>query len=202
MTNIIKKFFQGIIYVITFPVFLFFLALFAIYGIFLMIQQFILFVYNFFTGRSVKGELPEDVRAKKIINGEDPDAVTTIIGQEKEPEEDTHEIQIETPEPEPEPIREPQEDIKAFVFQEEPKEENEIVEEPEEIQIEVKQEEPVIIQEDNHIDSFEIDSHNDIEIEQEPEEIEVYTPLRSNRNNDIKEDEIDDDNNGIDISFD
>ena len=83
MLNLIKKFAQGILYVLTFPVFLVLLAIFAVYGLLIMFIEGIRFIYNFFTGRNIHGELEEDVAARKIIEANNPNKVQD---EEKEPE--------------------------------------------------------------------------------------------------------------------
>ena len=99
MANFFKKFGQGILYVITFPVFLIILALFAVYGLVLLVVQFIKMIFNFFTGRSIHGELPEDVEARKILHKNDP-----VEQNEQKQDEGT---QQETPAPAPSPTPAP-----------------------------------------------------------------------------------------------
>ena len=101
MANFFKKFGQGILYVITFPVFVVILAIFAVYGLFLMIIQFFKMIFNFFTGRSVHGELPEDVEARKILNKDNNVQDNNATQEQNSSQEESAATPAPTPAPAP-----------------------------------------------------------------------------------------------------
>ena len=103
MANFFKKFGHGILYVITFPIFLVILVIFAIYGLFLLIVQFFKMIFNFFTGRSVHGELPEDVEARKILNKDD---AASQINNNQEQQNPAPQDNTPAPTPAPTPAQE------------------------------------------------------------------------------------------------
>lgn len=67
MGSIFKTIGKGLFYVLFFPFGIFAILLYAIFGIFVFIYQFIKLIVLFFTGRSFKNELQEDIEAKKIL---------------------------------------------------------------------------------------------------------------------------------------
>ena len=222
MINLFKRFGQGIVYVLTFPVFLVFLILFAIYGLFIMLIETIKFIYNFFTGRNIKGELPEDVAAKKIIDANNP-LKQQELQEEAERERLKEEAKAEAlkkEESQPAPIKEepspfiplkevgPVEEEKVPI-QEEPIVKEEPLNDLSSIAF-VEEEEPA-----KEEDVFEtIISETNIEKEKQPEtnvdvieeeeEIEVYRP-RGKEDEDLQDESDDDKSNdsfdGIDISY-
>lgn len=67
MISFLKGLLKGFLYVLFFPFGLVCIALYAVFGIFVFIFQFIKLIYLFFTGRSFKNELKEDIEVKSII---------------------------------------------------------------------------------------------------------------------------------------
>ena len=65
MSGFLKKFGQGILYVLVLPVFIVVLALYAVYGVFIFIFMFFKSIILFFKGKSVSSDLPEDIEAKR-----------------------------------------------------------------------------------------------------------------------------------------
>lgn len=123
MANFFKKFGQGILYVITFPIYIIILAIFAVYGLFLLIIQFFKMIFNFFTGRSIHGELPEDVEARKILHKNDHVEEATS-SQENNQNSSQNENQTTTPSSNgenqnanPAPKPQPETNIESVVFQ-------------------------------------------------------------------------------------
>ena len=67
MLGFLKIFLQGVLYVVTLPLILLILALYAIYCVFVFIYIAIRSVIVFFMGGTPLGDLPEDVEAKRIL---------------------------------------------------------------------------------------------------------------------------------------
>lgn len=67
MLGFIKIFLQGLLYVVTLPLILLILALYAVYCVFVFIYIAIRSVIVFFMGGTPLGDLPEDVEAKRIL---------------------------------------------------------------------------------------------------------------------------------------
>jgi hypothetical protein len=76
MIKFLKKIGMGIASIFVLPLYLVALAVYGAIGVFLIAILFIKSVYLFFTGRSLHDDLPEDKKAKEIINRN-----TTIIQQ-------------------------------------------------------------------------------------------------------------------------
>lgn len=72
MISFLKTVLKGLTYVLFLPLGLIGISLYAVFGIFVFIYQFGKFIYLFFTGRSFKSELEEDVEARKIIEANKP----------------------------------------------------------------------------------------------------------------------------------
>ena len=72
MASVFKNILKGLLYVLMFPLGLIAIALYAVFGIFVFFFQFIRLIVLFFTGRSFKSELPEDIAARKIIEAKQP----------------------------------------------------------------------------------------------------------------------------------
>ena len=72
MAAVLKSIGRGALYVLAFPLGLLAIALYGVFGIFVFFFQFIRYIVLFFTGRSFKSELPEDIEAKKIIEKNKP----------------------------------------------------------------------------------------------------------------------------------
>ena len=67
MLGFLKIFLQGILYVVTLPIILLVLAIYAAYCIIVFIYMAIRSIIVFFMGGSPLGDLPEDVEAKRIL---------------------------------------------------------------------------------------------------------------------------------------
>ena len=78
MANFFKSFGKGILYVLVLPFLLVILALYGVVGIIAFLIMTFKGLILFFTGRSIFGPLPEDVKAQQIIKANtvnlDPDA--------------------------------------------------------------------------------------------------------------------------------
>lgn len=72
MGSVIRSIGRGILYFFAFPFGLIAIALYAVFGLFVFIFQFFRFIFLFFTGRSFKSDLPEDIEAKKILEQNKP----------------------------------------------------------------------------------------------------------------------------------
>ena len=70
MTALLKSFGKGCLYILVLPVLLLVLAIYAVLGVLMFVYVGIKGVYLFFTGRSFS-ELPEDVKARAILEGRD-----------------------------------------------------------------------------------------------------------------------------------
>ncbi len=67
MGEFLKKFGQGLLYILALPVFLVALIVYAIYGVLLFVVVSIITIVNFFRGRPFNSDLPEDLEAKKRL---------------------------------------------------------------------------------------------------------------------------------------
>ena len=67
MGEFLKKFGQGLLYILCLPVFLVALSVYAVYGVILFIVVSIITIVNFFRGRPFNSDLPEDIEAKKRL---------------------------------------------------------------------------------------------------------------------------------------
>ena len=72
MASFFKNLGKGLLYVLIFPLGLIAIALYAVFGVFVFLFQFIRLIILFFTGRSLNSDLPEDIEAKKIIEANKP----------------------------------------------------------------------------------------------------------------------------------
>ena len=72
MIGLLKSIAKGILYFFAFPFGLVAIALYSVFGFFVFVFQFFRLIYLFFTGRSFKSDLPEDIEAKKILEMNKP----------------------------------------------------------------------------------------------------------------------------------
>ena len=70
MASLLKSFGKGCLYILVLPVLLVILAVYAVLGVLMFIYVGIKGTFLFFTGRSFS-ELPEDVKARAILEGND-----------------------------------------------------------------------------------------------------------------------------------
>ena len=70
MAGLLKSFGKGCLYILVLPVLLVILAVYAVLGVGMFIFVSIKGIILFFTGRSF-GELPEDIKARAILEGTD-----------------------------------------------------------------------------------------------------------------------------------
>ena len=222
MLGLFKKIGKILLYIIEVPIFIVALALFAVVGLIGIIILFIKSIVLFFTGRSLYDDLPEDKKAKEIIQKSSP----TYVASSQAPVNNTQVAPNPTPiYQQPRPVNngqntqvsQTQGNIESFVFEDEnnvPKQEIRI-EENEQEYPRFEENSPKIHQ-DNGVSSSEID--DSFEMEQEPdnesnisiedmnepteqeEEIERYVP-KSDMFRDINDIKSDDDS-GIEIAFD
>lgn len=74
-TDILKKCGRGLLYIITLPILLVVLSIYAVIGVIQFFVVGIKSIWYFFTGRNLFGEFPEDVKAREILEGK---AITNI----------------------------------------------------------------------------------------------------------------------------
>ena len=72
MAGFFKGLAKGLLYILFFPFGLLAIFLYAIFGLFVFIYQFIKLIVLFFTGRSLQSDLEEDIEVKKIIEKNSP----------------------------------------------------------------------------------------------------------------------------------
>ena len=139
MAELFKKFGMGILYILVLPIFLLALIIFGAYGVIVFILLSIKSIFLFFMGKSLHGELEEDIKARKILHPEpekkeEPEPIIIIdtpkeeIIKEAEP---SPKIEIPAPvieekkieEPPVEPIKIEQQPVEEIqeVVKEEPK---------------------------------------------------------------------------------
>ena len=68
MSGLLKGFGKGILYLFTLPLLIVVLAFYSVIGLFSFLFMFFKSVVLFFTGRSLNDDLPEDKKAKEILN--------------------------------------------------------------------------------------------------------------------------------------
>ena len=84
LTDILKKCGRGFLYIITLPVLLVILSVYAVIGVIEFLYVGIKSIIYFFSGRNLFGEFPEDIKAREILEGKN---VTTFdIVHEPEPQ--------------------------------------------------------------------------------------------------------------------
>ena len=81
MTALLKSFGKGCLYILVLPVLLVVLAVYAVLGVGMFIFVAIKGIILFFTGRNF-GELPEDIKARSILEG-NHDEVSTPVEEKK-----------------------------------------------------------------------------------------------------------------------
>lgn len=191
--SVLKTIGKGLLYIIGLPFFILVLAVFAVFGLFVLVFMFIKSIVLFFTGRSLDDELPEDRRAREIKEGKVCRTTQTTTT-------DTA-TQQTTVTPTPQPVVTPKTtkevSIEEYVF-EEPVAPQETIKKDDPVVQEVVEEEPIIeeepVKEEPVIEPIsEEDSH--------VEEIGTYNPsTKSSRFiDDVEEEDTDDD--GIDIIY-
>ena len=84
LTDILKKCGRGILYIITLPILLLVLAIYAVIGVVQFFFVGIKSIWYFFTGRNLFGEFPEDVKAREILEGKNITNID-IVQQPVEP---------------------------------------------------------------------------------------------------------------------
>ena len=72
MASVFKNIGKGALYVIALPLGIIAIAGYAIFGVFVFFFQFVRLIYLFFTGRNLRSDLPEDVKAREIIEANKP----------------------------------------------------------------------------------------------------------------------------------
>ena len=86
IASILKHCRNGLLYILTLPILVLALSIFAIIGIFEFIILGSKAIYYFFTGRNLFGDLPEDIKVKAIL-AEMSNPVTTLNLKEEVKEE-------------------------------------------------------------------------------------------------------------------
>ena len=72
MVSVFKNIGKGCLYVIALPLGVLAIAGYAVFGVFVFFFQFVRLIYLFFTGRNLRSDLPEDVKAREIIEANKP----------------------------------------------------------------------------------------------------------------------------------
>lgn len=85
MGSFFKSFGKGILYVLTLPVILVVLVLYASVGLIVFLFLMIKSVILFFKGKTIFSELPEDIKAREILNPTPKDTVEVLEPQPETP---------------------------------------------------------------------------------------------------------------------
>ncbi|HNX16439.1 MAG TPA: hypothetical protein PKO28_03665 [Bacilli bacterium] len=88
MDSIFKSFGKGLLYVLVLPFFLLVISGYAVAGMLAFIFLFFKSIILFFCGRSLNIELPEDKKAKQIIQNAIPTSPNPVINQDGEARKD------------------------------------------------------------------------------------------------------------------
>lgn len=83
MTNLLKSFGKGCLYILVLPLLLVILSVYAVIGIVMFIYMGVKAAILFFTGRNF-GELNEDIKARAILEGKQEEVVLTNVTMEEE----------------------------------------------------------------------------------------------------------------------
>ena len=86
MAQLLKSFGKGCLYILVLPVLLVILAVYVVLGLGMFIYIGIKGAILFFTGRNF-GELPEDIKARAILEGTDDKPETTVEVKPDEPKQ-------------------------------------------------------------------------------------------------------------------
>ena len=164
MIKFFKKIGKGIGYIFLVPFYLVVLTIFAVVGLFILLYLIVKGIFLFFTGRSLRDELPEDRTAQEILERAKGTATPTATTETVQTIETSHEEEIQQQE------EYPTEEIEEIAFEHE---QEPVEEDVEEIEAE---ETPVIepVEEEK-------EPSEELVIEQE-EEIQQYTPLTNSEN--------------------
>lgn len=86
MIGFFKKVGKGLGYIFFVPLYLALICLVGVFGIILLFFLFIKALFLFFSGRSMHDDLPEDVKAKEVLQRSNPNYVeTTSVKEDKIP---------------------------------------------------------------------------------------------------------------------
>ena len=199
---LLKNIGKGILYIIGLPFFLIVLLGTAVFGLFMIVFLFFKSIFLFFTGRSLNDDLPEDIKAKAIKNGNnqttpvEPESIINNQINRPSIEEVVFQDQIQ-----PQQTNNNNEVILETIENEEPQfidESNEEIateeERPlfEDLQVDKQIESPVI----NNSDSIDIPAHKPAE----KPKIETYIP-KTDRRRFVSEEDDEEDNSGVTISY-
>ena len=72
MASVLKTIGKGALYFLALPLGLVAIAGYAVFGIFVFFFQFARLIILFFTGRNLRSDLPEDIKAREIIEANKP----------------------------------------------------------------------------------------------------------------------------------
>ena len=72
MVAVFKNIGKGALYVLALPLGLLAIAGYAVFGVFVFFFQFVRLIILFFTGRNLRSDLPEDIKAREIIEANKP----------------------------------------------------------------------------------------------------------------------------------
>ena len=72
MASVFKSVGKGALYVLALPFGLLAIVLYAVFGVFVFFFQFVRLIILFFTGRNLRSDLPEDIKAREIIEAKNP----------------------------------------------------------------------------------------------------------------------------------
>ena len=72
MTALLKSFLKGLQYILVLPALIVILAFYSVAGVFMFIFILVKAVFLFFSGRNLE-ELPEDIKAREILEGKKVD---------------------------------------------------------------------------------------------------------------------------------
>lgn len=186
---LLKNIGKGILYIIGLPFFLIVLLGTAVVGLIMIIFMFFKSIIIFFTGRSLNDDLPEDIRAKAIKEGRNPDEpFRPRKVQEESPK--TIEEAVFGPEINQVPPVANQQEIP-----------------PETVQMDtpIFEEEPNVPEEEPVIENTPIEQDNIDITPERPKKPKIgkYVPKTGNNHffSETDEDEDDDDNSGVIVSY-
>ena len=202
MVNFFKNFGKGVLYVLVLPFLLVGLAIYGVVAFFIFVFLAFKGIILFFTGRSLYEDLPEDIEAKKRLNGQPTAEQTQVTNEDissalnsSKPEEQA----VNTADPfyVPEYLKQQQEEHEEIIQEEikEPEQEAPVLEEQEQLVEEApKQEEDLLFK-----PSFVNEA--DDQLMQEDEILLEKTEQKSNILEIKGDDEDEEESSGVNIDF-
>ena len=164
MIGFFKRVGKGLGYIFFVPLYFALICIVGAFGIILLFFLFVKALYLFFTGRSMHDDLPEDVKAKEVLQRSNPNYVEPTVQKEEKVPFSSLFVKEEKQEEIKEPVTEPS--IEEVAFQDD-------------LIKDIQQEEEDILQ---PFEQPKMEEKSIKPVEEIEEELERYTPLTNKEN--------------------